>query len=140
MILLDTNVVSETMKPAPSPIVQRWLDEQAAETLYLSSVTIAEAMFGIRTMPDGRRKQGLAETLDVWIDLFDGRILPFDLDAARHYADFGAFARASGKGFPTPDGYIAAIAASKGFAVATRDPGAFHVVGLEVINPWTTVV
>ena len=56
MILLDTNVVSETMKPAPSQMVQRWLDEQAAETLYLSSVTIAEAMFGIRTMPDGKRK------------------------------------------------------------------------------------
>ena len=79
MILLDTNVVSETMKPAPSQMVQRWLDEQAAETLYLSSVTIAEAMFGIRTMPDGKRKQGLAEALDVWIGLFEGRILPFDL-------------------------------------------------------------
>ncbi|WP_395697421.1 type II toxin-antitoxin system VapC family toxin [Methylocella sp.] len=140
MILLDTNVVSETMKPAPSQMVQRWLDEQAAETLYLSSVTIAEAMFGIRTMPDGRRKQGLAEALDVWIGLFEGRILPFDLDAARHYADLGASARASGKGFPTPDGYIAAIAASKGFAVATRDPSAFHAAGLEVIDPWATVI
>lgn len=140
MILLDTNVVSETMKPAPSQNVQRWLDEQAAETLYLSSVTIAEATFGIRTMPDGRRKQRLAEALDVWIDLFKGRILPFDLDAARHYADLGASARASGKGFPTPDGYIAAIAASKGFAVATRDATAFHAAGLEVIDPWTAAI
>jgi predicted nucleic acid-binding protein len=136
MILLDTNVVSETMKPAPSQSVQRWLDEQVAETLYLSSVTIAEATFGIRTMPDGRRKQGLAEALDVWIDLFKGRILPFDLDAARHYADLGASARASGKGFPTPDGYIAAIAAARGFAVATRDPSAFQAAGIEIIDPW----
>jgi predicted nucleic acid-binding protein len=136
MILLDTNVVSETMKPAPNHMVQRWLDEQTAETLYLSSVTIAEAMFGIRTMPDGKRKQRLAEALDVWIKLFEGRILPFDLDAARHYADLGASARASGKGFPTPDGYIAAIAAARGFAVATRDPSAFHAAGLEVIDPW----
>lgn len=138
MILLDTNVVSETMRPAPSQAVQRWLDEQAAETLYLSSVSIAEALFGIRSMPDGRRKQGLAEALNVWIELFEGRILPFDLDAARHYADLGASARISGKGFPTPDGYIAAIAASKGFAVATRDPSAFHAAGLEIIDPWTT--
>lgn len=137
MILLDTNVVSETMKPAPSQMVQRWLDEQAAETLYLSSVTIAEAMFGIRAMPDGKRKQGLAEALDVWIGLFEGRILPFDLDAARHYADLGASARASGKGFPTPDGYIAAIAASRGFAVATRDPSAFRAAGIEIIDPWS---
>jgi len=136
MILLDTNVVSETMKPAPNQIVQRWLDEQAAETLYLSSVTIAEATFGIRTMPDGKRKQGLADALEVWISLFEGRILSFDLDAARHYANLGALARASGKGFPTPDGYIAAIAASNGFAVATRDATAFNAAGIEVINPW----
>jgi predicted nucleic acid-binding protein len=136
MILLDTNVVSETMKPAPNQMVQRWLDKQAAETLYLSSVTIAEAMFGIRTMPEGKRKQGLAEALDVWISLFEGRILPFDFDAARHYAALGASARASGKGFPTPDGYIAAIAASRGFAVATRDTSAFRAAGLEVIDPW----
>ena len=138
MILLDTNVVSETMKPAPSQMVQRWLDEQAAETLYLSSVTIAEAMFGIRTMPDGKRKQGLAEALDVWIGLFEGRILPFDLDAARHYADLGASARASGKGFPTPDGYIAAIAASRGFIVASRDTAPYGAAGVPVINPWET--
>lgn len=137
MILLDTNVVSETMKPFPGQMVQRWLDEQAAETLHLSSITIAEAMFGIRTMPDGQRKQRLAEALDVWIGVFEGRILPFDLDAAKHYANLGSSARASGKGFPTPDGYIAAIAASKGFAVATRDASAFHAAGLEVIDPWT---
>lgn len=137
MILLDTNVVSETMKPAPSHIVQRWLDEQTAETLYLSSVTIAEAMFGIRTMLDGKRKQGLADALEVWINLFEGRILPFDFEAACHYADLAALARSAGRGFPTPDGYIAAIAASKGFAVATRDPSAFVAAGIEVIDPWT---
>lgn len=140
MILLDTNVVSETMKPFPSRNVQRWLDAQGAETLYLSSVTIAEAAFGVSTMPDARRKQGLGEALDVWIDLVQGRILPFDLDAARHYADIGAIARAMGKGFPTPDGYIAAIAASKGFAVATRDPSAFQAAGLVVIDPWTAAI
>jgi predicted nucleic acid-binding protein len=136
MILLDTNVVSETMRPTPSEAVQRWLDEQAAETLYLSSVTIAEALFGIGAMPAGKRKDRLAEALDVWMKLFEGRILPFDLDAARHYAELGVRARISGKGFPTPDGYIAAIAASKGFAVATRDASAFLAAGLDVVDPW----
>ena len=136
MILLDTNVVSETMKPAPSQMVQRWLDEQAAETLYLSSVTIAEAMFGIRTMPDGKRKQGLAEALDVWIGLFEGRILPFDLDASKAYATLMAAARGSGKAIGTADGYIAATALAHGFSVATRDVSPFEAAGLKVINPW----
>ena len=136
MILLDTNVVSEMMKPVPNLMVQRWLDEQAAETLYLSSVTIAEAMFGIAAMPDGKRKHGLAQALDVWVGLFEGRVLPFDLNAARRYAEFAASARASGKGFPTPDGYIAAIAAANGFAVASRDNRAFVAAGLHVIDPW----
>jgi hypothetical protein len=136
MIVLDTNVVSEAMKPEPASAVQAWLDEQAAETLYLSSVTIAELLFGIGALPGGRRKDKLTETLNGLLDLFDGRILPFDIAAARHYADLAVKARAAGKGFPTPDGYIAAIAVSRGFAVATRDTSAFGAAGLAVIDPW----
>jgi predicted nucleic acid-binding protein len=134
MILLDTNVVSEAMKPVPDDAVRGWLDEQAAETLYLSSVTIAELMFGIGALPKGKRKDKLASALDGVMELFADRVLPFDIDAARHYADVKA--RAAGKGFPTPDGYIAAIAASKGFVVATRDTSAFDAAGVEVIDPW----
>jgi len=136
MILLDTNVVSEAMKPAPDDAVRTWLDEQAAETLYLSSVTIAELMFGIRALSKGKRKDKLAGALDGVMELFADRVLPFDIDAARHYADLAVKARAAGKGFPTPDGYIAAIAASKGFVVATRDTSAFDAAGVEVIDPW----
>ncbi len=136
MILLDTNVVSEAMKPSPDVIVQAWLDEQAAETLYLSSVTIAELMFGIGALPDGKRKARLSDALDGVMELFEGRVLPFDVDAARRYAELAVKARAAGKGFPAPDGYIAAIAASQGFAVATRDGSAFLATGLEVIDPW----
>jgi predicted nucleic acid-binding protein len=136
MILLDTNVVSEAMKPAPDDAVRAWLDEQAAETLYLSSVTIAELMFGIGALPKGKRKDKLADALDGVMKVFADRILPFDVDAARRYADLAVKARAAGKGFPTPDGYIAAIAASKGFAVATRDTSAFDAAGVEVIDPW----
>ena len=136
MILLDTNVVSEAMKPAPDDAVRAWLDEQAAETLYLSSVTVAELMFGIGALPRGKRKDKLADALDGVMKVFADRILPFDVDAARRYADLAVKARAAGKGFPTPDGYIAAIAASKDFAVATRDASAFDAAGVEVIDPW----
>jgi len=136
MIVLDTNVVSEAMKPEPAVAVRDWLDAQAAETLYLSSVTVAELLFGIGALPDGRRKQMLAATLDGMLGLFDARILPFDLDAARRYADLAVAARSAGKGFPTPDGYIAAIATTHGFAVATRDASAFKAAGVPVIAPW----
>jgi predicted nucleic acid-binding protein len=136
MIVLDTNVVSEAMKPEPAPAVRDWLDEQAAETLYLSSITLAELLFGIGALPDGRRKQKLAATLDALLGLFGGRILPFDSDAARHYAALAVAARNAGNGFSTPDGYIAAIATARGFAVATRDASAFKAAGVRIIDPW----
>ncbi|MBX5138284.1 type II toxin-antitoxin system VapC family toxin [Rhizobium lentis] len=136
MIVLDTNVLSETMKPTPSLAVRAWLNEQAAETLYLSSVTLAELMFGIGALPDGRRKATLTEMFGGLLALFGDRVLPFDVGAARHYADLAVRARTNGKGFPTPDGYIAAIAASKGFVVATRDISPFEAAGLTVVNPW----
>jgi len=137
MVLLDTNVVSEAMKPEPAPAVRVWLDAQAAETLYLSSVTIAELMFGIGALPNGRRKENLAKALDGVTELFGPRILPFDARAARRYAELAVRARAAGKGFPTPDGYIAAIAATHDFVVASRDASAFTAAGLAVIDPWT---
>ena len=137
MILLDTNVISEAMKPQPDQAVLHWLDQQAAETLFLSSVTVAELAFGIGALPEGRRKAKLSAALDGVLGLFGTRILPFELNAARSYAALAVKARAAGKGFPTPDGYIAAIAAANGFIVASRDPSAFQAAGLAVINPWT---
>ena len=111
MILLDTNVISEAMKPEANPAVRRWLDEQATETLYLSSVTIAELMFGIGVLPQGKRRDKLTDALDGVLGFFADRILPLDIGPARRYADLAVTARAAGRGFPTPDGYIAAIAA-----------------------------
>jgi predicted nucleic acid-binding protein len=140
MILLDTDVVSEAMKPEPNPLVRQWLDEQAAETLYISSVTVAELMFGIGTLPRCKRKDKLTTALNGVLDLFADRTLPFDNNAARRYADLAVKARIAGKGFPTPDGYIAAIAASHDFAVASRDASAFAAAGLAVIDPWTRAI
>ena len=137
MILLDTNVVSEVMKAEPHPSVRGWFSAQVADTLFLSSITVAEVMFGIGTIPQGRRKDSLSGALEDLIALFEGRILVFDIAAARHYADLAAKARATGKGFPIPDGYIAAIAVAHGFAVASRDTSAFTAAGLTVIDPWT---
>lgn len=138
MIVLDTNVVSEAMKPDPHPAVRAWLNDQAAQTLYLSSVTLAELLFGIRALPAGKRKDMLKQALDGLMGLFRDRVLPFDTDAARCYADLAVTAKTSGKGFPTPDGYIAAIAASRGFSVASRDTAAFEAARMSVINPWQT--
>lgn len=137
MILLDTNLVSEAIKPQPNQSVLAWLDAQGAETLFLSSITVAELLFGIGALPQGKRKDMLAARIDGLLDQFVGRILPFDIEAARRYADLAVKARAAGTGFPTPDGYIAGIAAAHGFAVASRDVSAFAVPGLTVIDPWT---
>ena len=137
MIVLDTNVVSEAMRTTPSPAVIDWMDRQAAETLYLSSVTIAELLYGVGALPAGRRKQALRSAVDGLIELFHDRVLPFNLEAARCYADLAVTARMGGKGFPTPDGYIAAIAVANGFTVATRDAGPFQAAGIDIIDPWT---
>ena len=136
MIVLDTNVVSEAMNPEPHRAVHAWLNDQAAETLYLSSVTLAELLFGIGALPTGKRKEMLAQTLDGLMGLFRDRVLPFDTDAARHYAELAVTAKASGRGFPTPDGYIAAIASSRGFIVASRDTAPYDAAGVSAINPW----
>jgi predicted nucleic acid-binding protein len=136
MIVLDTNIVSEAMKPEPNPAVRAWLNKQSAETLYLSSVTLAELLFGIASIPNGKRKDMLSESLDGLMLLFKNRILPFDTDAASKYAELAVVARTAGRGFPTPDGFIAAIAASKGYQVASRDMAPFEAANLDVINPW----
>jgi predicted nucleic acid-binding protein len=138
MIVLDTNVISEAMKPEPNPVVRAWLNEQVAETLYLTSVTLAEVLFGIAVLPVGRRRNTLTSALDGLLELFGDRVLPFDTDAARHYTALAVAARNAGRGFPSPDGYIAAISASRGFIVASRDTSPYAAVGLRVVDPWQT--
>lgn len=136
MIVLGTNVVSEAMKPEPHPAVQAWLNDQAPGTLYLSSVTLAELLFGVAALPTGKRKDLLGQAVDGLMGLFKDRVLPFDIDAARCYADLAVKAKTSGRGLPTPDGYIAAIAASRGFIVASRDTAPFAAAGVLVLDPW----
>lgn len=136
MIILDTNVVSEAMKPEPDANVMAWLNNQSVETLHIASITLAELLFGISALPSGKRKDMLDQALTELLELFNGRVLPFDSDAAHHYANLAVMAKTNGKGFPTPDGYIAAIAASKNFIAASRDESAFTAAGISIINPW----
>jgi len=116
--------------------VLAWFDAQDANSLYLTSVTLAELWFGIGALPAGRRRTALGRAVDGLVSLFSGRILSFDTDAARHHADRALRARAAAKGLPIVDAYIAAIAAAGGFAVATRDIAPFRAAGVDVIDPW----
>jgi hypothetical protein len=100
------------------------------------SVTPAEIRFGIAVLPAGRRRNALTRALDGLLELFGDRVLPFDTDAARHHAVLAVAARNAGRGFPTPDGYIAAIASSRGFIVASRDTSPYEGGGLRVVDPW----
>jgi predicted nucleic acid-binding protein len=136
MIVLDTNVISEAMRPTPDPGVVSWLNAQPAQALFLSSVTLAELLFGIGVLPAGARQERLARALDALLVLFPGRTLPFDADAARRYSQMAVVARAAGRPLSMADGYIAATAAAHGFAVATRNAPDFAGTGVELIDPW----
>lgn len=139
MIILDTNVVSEPMRPLADPAVQAWLDRQVLDTLYLTAVSLAELLVGIEILPEGRRKQGLAEALaDLIRELFGERILPFDQQAALVYAELVSRARSAGRALSVADAQIAAIAGVHGFSIATRDTEPFRAAGVPVINPWHT--
>ena len=138
MILVDTNVVSEPMKTRGDPRVVDWLDRQVTETLFISTITVSEILFGVAALPAGRRRSRLGDAFEQEIGrLFEGRILSFDLAAARAYARLMSLARRRGLSLPLADGRIAAVAAANGLAVATRDEAPFRAAGLKTVNPWT---
>jgi predicted nucleic acid-binding protein len=137
VIILDTNVVSEPMKPKANPAVRDWLDQQVAETLYLTAISLSELLLGVELLPDGKRKEWLAEALNELIcELFGSRILPFDHKAAAVYAPVIRRARTNGQAISVADGQIAAIATLHGLPVATRDTAPYSAAGVPVINPW----
>lgn len=137
MILLDTNVVSEPLRPVPEVRVIEWIDAQPLETLYLSAITVAELRAGVALLPAGKRRTSLHEHLEKRVlPSFAGRVLPFDLACTNAYAELLAKVRRAGGGIGTADACIAAIAFANGFTVATRDTDPFQAAGLTVINPW----
>lgn len=136
MIVLDTNVLSEPLKSQPSLKVMAWLDNQAAETLYITTVSRAELRFGVLKLADGKRKKAFATRIDQVVKLFEGRTLSFDAAAADQLAIIAAHCEKIGRRAVAPDAYIAACAVAHGFAVATRNVSHFEHTGVRVINPW----
>lgn len=137
MIILDTNVLSEILRPAPDAKVMAWLAAQPRFALFTTTVTQAELLYGVKVLPDGRRKSGLREAvLAVFAIDFEGQVLSFDSDAACVYAEIAADRRSAGQPISQFDAMIAAIARSRGADLATRNVKDFADCGIHVINPW----
>ena len=138
MILLDTNVLSEFMRPRPSATVVSWLDGQPAGEVYTSAISRAEIELGLLLMPPGQRQEALSQAAWAMFDEeFAGRCLPFDEDAARHYARIVSVRARAGRPISVEDAQIAAIALAHRMSLATRNTTDFEVIdGLEVVNPW----
>ncbi len=137
MIVLDTNVLSETMQPTPNPAVIGWLNRQDIQTLYMTAVSLAELRFGMARLAPGRKKADLTQRVERMLDqIFEGRILPFTTAATQVFADRMAVARLAGRAVSFQNGMIAATVAASGFTIATRDTSPFEAMGVPVINPW----
>ncbi len=137
MIVLDTNVLSELLRPTPAPQVEAWLAAQDGASVYFTAVGEAELRHGVAILPAGRRRDALAEAIEGMLDEdFRGRILPFDREAAAAYAAIAAERRAAGRPISQFDCQIAAIARAQGASVATRNTGDYEGCGVAVIDPW----
>lgn len=137
MILIDTNVISEMMKPYPDKVVLQWIDQQDATELYISAITLAEISYGLNVLPDGKRRENLeAAFTKAIVEAFTGRILVFDELAAYQYGKIMGHRRKLGKALGVPDGQIAAIASAQNAKVATRNVRDFIHCGLQLINPF----
>jgi hypothetical protein len=139
MTILDTNVISEMTKPRPSAIVDSWMARQPAEELFTTSINEAEILVGIQLMPHGKRREALQKTARaILYEDLAGRILSFDSEAARIYAEIVIVRRRSGRPIDPPDAQIAAISRSRGYALATRNTADFSGCGIKLINPWAS--
>lgn len=137
MILLDTNVISELMRPAPSVTVENWIGAQPAASLFIAAITEAELRYGLALLPEGQRQRHLIFQAEAMLtEDFANRILPFDSAAAVAYAQIAAARRQAGRPIAQADAQIAAIALSRGAAVATRNVADFADCGIAVLNPW----
>ena len=137
-ILLDTNVLSELMRPQPDPGVMAWFAQRTGNIFYVSAITEAEIRLGIALLPAGKRREALAAAADaMFAEDFAGRSLPFDASAAACYAEIVAARRRAGQAITTEDAQIAAVALSHNYGLATRNVRDFqHIEGLLLHNPW----
>src|SRR5215831_8776312 len=137
MIILDTNDLSETLRPKPSSKVLDWMRSEPASALFTTAITESELLYGIALLPEGRRRQFLESIVDlIFTEDLAGRVLPFDSAAAREFADIAASRRHAGRPISEADARIAAIARSRGAALATRNIEDFVGCQLALIDPW----
>ena len=137
MIVLDTNVISETWRPAPAPDVVAWMKDQPLPSLFTTAITEGELLFGIALLPRSRRRATLAAVIDrLFADALAGRVLPFDSAAAREFAEISAARRRQGRPIADADARIAAIVRSRGATLATRNVSDFADCGIPVVSPW----
>jgi predicted nucleic acid-binding protein len=137
MTILDTNVVSEIMRPVPAPVVLRWISNQISEELHVTTITMAEILYGIELLPRGKRQEILRAGAErLFQVVFADRILTFDARAAREFTLIASSRRKQGRPMSEFDAQIAAIARAHGTALATRDTDDFEGCGLQLINPW----
>lgn len=137
MILLDTNILSEPMRPSPNEQVISWLDEQIVTDLFICAVTKAEIELGIALLPEGRRKQALFSAAQELFSKFSERCLAFGAAEASIYAAIIADTRAKGETMSVEDAMIAAVALSYGFTLATRNIKDFKGIDdISLINPF----
>lgn len=138
MIILDTNVVSELMKPTPADRVVRFVASQTATSLYTTSITYAEILHGILSLPAGKRRKNFEQAAEMMFDEdFAGRILPFGSDGAFFYAEVATERQRRGRPISQFDAQIAAIARATGAGLATRNVSDFDHCGIKVVDPWT---
>jgi toxin FitB len=137
MIVLDTNVISELMRPQTNERVLGWVDGQAQDELFVTAVTVGEILYGIAKLPDGKRKFELRAAADETFDVdFTDRVLAFDKSAAEHYGHVVSLRERRGRPISMADALIASVCLSYSASLATRNIADFEDVGLELINPW----
>jgi toxin FitB len=137
MIVLDTNVISELMRPQTNESVLGWVDAQGQDELFVTAVTVGEILYGIARLPDGKRKSDLHTAADETLDVdFAERILAFDKSAAEHYGHVVSLRERNGRPISMADALIASICLSYSASLATRNIADFEGVGLDLINPW----
>ena len=137
MIVLDTNVLSEVIRPRPSPAVLVWMAAQEPLSIFTTTVTQAEILYGVEMMPPGKRRAALHAAVESMLaEEFGNRILPFDEDAAHAFATIASTRQTLGRPISQCDAMIAAIASSRRAAVATSNAGDFANCGIPVIDPF----
>jgi predicted nucleic acid-binding protein len=137
VIVLDTNVLSELIRPSPAAQVLTWLEAQPRSEIFTTTITKAELLHGVQLLPQGQRKESLFNAvLAIFVSDLAGQVLSFDSDAAAAYAEIAASCRAIGQPISQSDAMIAAITRSRGAGLATRNIKDFCNCKVDLVNPW----